>query len=842
MRLVYILILSCITVLILMPIVLGIKNPAAVYCAELGYQYQIKPAPEGQIGYCVINGTEYNAWDFFTGKVAKEYSYCSKIGYETITMTDGMNPYSPFYSACVVTETPAGSGPSLNGTNQLTKSSSQKIVPVIDLMHLRDLVREDDQLHPSKAALVQQESPSDLAKSTALPSSFDWRDYQGSNWISSTKDQGQCGSCWAFASVGAVEANYRIENQQASANIDLSEEFIVSCSGAGSCDGGSPSGALDFIRTTGVTDEDCLTYPWQAAFYGYSRPCSDRCPDWENRLWKIGAWDYVAHSTDAIKRALIEEGPLVVTLYVDGGWWDSNGLYKCDINQNSGLHAVVLIGYNDVDRYWIVQNSWGWLGNLLNGVKVGYDQCGLGSLQVLSVRAKDPQCISSSDCQHLNRDYCLGNSVWRQQPYCYKYDCYSNYYFIQNCNDGLSCNGQEGCSNGVCTQGTPIDCSFNDISGVSSCYNVPDSNPGTWDYRKQFTSQCSEPGICTTGNYTISHQCTMSCDAECENDGFCQGGLCIQGSGGCVGHDYYEYPTRPRRCLDDCTCEKKISCTPVVYFDDPRCMKCKFTSDIKGIYNSTRVPISLSCSEQVSDISYSLNGRNFVSLCKNCGSYNRLLNMLEGQNNLKIRATDYAKKTSNLTAAFVVDSRKPVISKIDPSRGYAKGVYLVSYTENNCKSLTLTVGNNLHQAATVLPCPSGKVNALPIFQDSSPFEGEVVDYSFTIMDIANNTDTETAKKLKVDTIPPKVVYQKIQRSDKYVTVNISIGEKGDIGYIDFGDRTPRDRNLCSNCFDYGWKRQGKLTFYRGWHNVSFFVKDYAENRAVVGSGLVFVVK
>ena len=54
---------------------------------------------------------------------------------------------------------------------------------------------------------------------------FDWRDYQDKNWMTPVKDQGHCGSCWAFSAVGTVEAQYNIANNYSDYDLDLSEEI-----------------------------------------------------------------------------------------------------------------------------------------------------------------------------------------------------------------------------------------------------------------------------------------------------------------------------------------------------------------------------------------------------------------------------------------------------------------------------------------------------------------------------------------------------------------------------------------------------------------------------------------
>ena len=66
--------------ILLLPKIFSLVNPAAAYCNALGYRYIVKNTPLGQVGYCVLpNGKEVNAWDFYEGKVAINYSYCVKL-------------------------------------------------------------------------------------------------------------------------------------------------------------------------------------------------------------------------------------------------------------------------------------------------------------------------------------------------------------------------------------------------------------------------------------------------------------------------------------------------------------------------------------------------------------------------------------------------------------------------------------------------------------------------------------------------------------------------------------------------------------------------------------------
>ena len=126
-----------------------------------------------------------------------------------------------------------------------------------------------------------------------------------------------------------------------------------------------------------------------------------------------------------------------------------------------------------------------------------------------------------------------------------------------DCRDQYWCDGQEYCyqNTGTCVDGTPFDCSENDISGIATCDNIPDQYHPTWDYRVAFTSQCVESvavpnqGYCTNGDTTITHTCDTVCGAECDATHAC--------ANKCVSNVFYT----EGQCQGDCTCSyRQIGC------------------------------------------------------------------------------------------------------------------------------------------------------------------------------------------------------------------------------------------------------------------------------------------
>ncbi|MCX6722449.1 MAG: hypothetical protein NT094_00065, partial [Candidatus Staskawiczbacteria bacterium] len=110
-----------------------------------------------------------------------------------------------------------------------------------------------------------------------LPSTFDWRNINGRNYITPVKDQHYCGSCAVFATIGSLEGEVNAYYNNPSINLDLSEQDLVSCSGAGSCSTGF-SVTLPYIRSIGVTDEACFPYTSKDS------SCSEKCSTWQSNV------------------------------------------------------------------------------------------------------------------------------------------------------------------------------------------------------------------------------------------------------------------------------------------------------------------------------------------------------------------------------------------------------------------------------------------------------------------------------------------------------------------------------------------------------------------------------
>jgi C1A family cysteine protease len=193
---------------------------------------------------------------------------------------------------------------------------------------------------------------------TGMPAGLDWRN-NGGNFVTAVKNQGGCGSCWAFASTAALESSLLRSGMPA---LDLSEQVLVSCGIAGgydvgSCAGGTVQGASEFIRNTGLPEESC--YPYTST----DGTCSNACANWQATAHKISSWGWVAITSptvDVLKSGLYSLGPLVTTMNVyDDFYYYTGGVYTHTSGNLAGAHAVLLVGYDDAGQYFTVKNSWG---------------------------------------------------------------------------------------------------------------------------------------------------------------------------------------------------------------------------------------------------------------------------------------------------------------------------------------------------------------------------------------------------------------------------------------------------------------------------------------------------
>lgn len=231
-----------------------------------------------------------------------------------------------------------------------------------------------------------------IVEKLAIPDSLSWKNYNGENWLSSIKNQGQCGSCWAFTILSVIEAMYNIENNLPGGNVDLSEQYLVSCTTAGDCGGGNHGLAAEEIKNNGVPPESC--FPYEA-----SDVSCNPCADYLNMLSRIHGYGWITQagifisdslltSTDAIMNAL-QDGPLAAHMKIYDDFYNyKSGIYEVSAGATyEGDHGVTLIGYDKNQNCWICKNSWGtsWGEDGYFKIRVGAADIGKWILQVWGI-------------------------------------------------------------------------------------------------------------------------------------------------------------------------------------------------------------------------------------------------------------------------------------------------------------------------------------------------------------------------------------------------------------------------------------------------------------------------
>ena len=195
----------------------------------------------------------------------------------------------------------------------------------------------------------------------AVPGEWDWRNVSGESWMTPIKDQGNCGSGWAFAALGAVEARMKLAANNPNLRPDLSEQYLLSC-GPGNCSSGSSNLTADWLLCQGTVDDACFRYRGLDTV-----PCTESCFDRDARKYKIEGWCWVSGEPDVIDVPRIQQevlfgGPVSSKMAV----YEDFYLYDDDIYEHAagalvGSQWVDILGWgtNNSTDYWICKNSWG---------------------------------------------------------------------------------------------------------------------------------------------------------------------------------------------------------------------------------------------------------------------------------------------------------------------------------------------------------------------------------------------------------------------------------------------------------------------------------------------------
>lgn len=234
-------------------------------------------------------------------------------------------------------------------------------------------------------SLILNEMTASTREGAGRPAKVDWRNHGGKNFVTAVKNQGGCGSCVAFGTVGVLESMTKISKNQPNYSVDISEAHLFYClkqDPNGCLNGWWPQHSFSEVKDHGVAQESFFPYT------GRQQACNVRS-GWQGTRTRIKDFKHISNP-NAIKAWIAKEGPVSACYEVFEDFYAyRSGVYRHISGPSKGWHCVTVVGYNDTGGYWIAKNSWGTNWGDQGYFKIKYGECSFEHYGMWGVARKD---------------------------------------------------------------------------------------------------------------------------------------------------------------------------------------------------------------------------------------------------------------------------------------------------------------------------------------------------------------------------------------------------------------------------------------------------------------------
>lgn len=235
----------------------------------------------------------------------------------------------------------------------------------------------------SNKQLIKTPQPHTYLSAKELPKAWDWRNVNGKNYLSYSRNQHipqYCGSCWAHGTTSSLADRINIKRNNTWPQIALSPQVIINCRAGGDCNGGDPMSVYAFAHKKGIPEESCQNYV-------SANPAKEECSPIQNcrnckgnppppgqsgdqdcwavekyARWKVTEYGSVS-GADRMKAEIYARGPIGCGIMATAGLEAyKGGIYSEKSSRPRINHEIAVVGWGVADdgtEYWIGRNSWG---------------------------------------------------------------------------------------------------------------------------------------------------------------------------------------------------------------------------------------------------------------------------------------------------------------------------------------------------------------------------------------------------------------------------------------------------------------------------------------------------